>query len=104
MNLFENFPDLLFATKLIKESKYWHGTGRICNYLNRLLHEVLRCEAANKNNNLHIIRMKTNAVLDKSASIYFIIICLPPSFLVHVSASLRCVELSFCVSQTLSSL
>jgi hypothetical protein len=27
--------------KFINESVYWRGTGKISNYLNRLLHEVL---------------------------------------------------------------
>jgi len=32
--------------KFINESMYWLGTGRICNCLNRLLHEVLRSAPA----------------------------------------------------------
>jgi hypothetical protein len=32
--------------KLINESMYWHGTGRISNCLNRLLHEGLHCAPA----------------------------------------------------------
>jgi len=32
--------------KLINECIYWHGTGRISNSLNRLLHEVLGCATA----------------------------------------------------------
>ena len=28
------------------ESIYWHGTGKISNCLNRLLHEVLGCSPA----------------------------------------------------------
>ena len=29
--------------KFINESVYWHGKGRICNCVNRLLHEALGC-------------------------------------------------------------
>jgi len=32
--------------KLINESMYWHGTSRISNSFNRLLHEVLDCATA----------------------------------------------------------
>jgi hypothetical protein len=32
--------------KFIYESTYWHGTGKIFNCLNRLLHEVLGCAQA----------------------------------------------------------
>jgi len=32
--------------KLINESVYWHGTGRILSCLNRLVHEVLGCAPA----------------------------------------------------------
>jgi hypothetical protein len=28
---------------LINENIYWHGTGKISSFLNRLLHEVLGC-------------------------------------------------------------
>jgi hypothetical protein len=31
--------------KFIKESLYWHGTGRIFDSLKRLLHEVMGCAA-----------------------------------------------------------
>ena len=31
---------------IINESIYWHGIGRICNCLNRLLQEVLDCAPA----------------------------------------------------------
>jgi hypothetical protein len=30
----------------ISESMYWHGKGRICNCLNRLLHGVVGCVPA----------------------------------------------------------
>jgi len=33
----------LLIMKLINESIYWHGIGRISNSLNKLLHEVLGC-------------------------------------------------------------
>ena len=33
----------LLIMKLINDSMYWHGTGRISYCLNRLLHEVLSC-------------------------------------------------------------
>jgi hypothetical protein len=29
--------------KFINESVYWHGAGKLCNFLNRLLLEVLGC-------------------------------------------------------------
>jgi hypothetical protein len=32
--------------KFIDRSIYWHGTGRIFNYLNRLLHDILGCAPA----------------------------------------------------------
>jgi len=32
--------------KFIHENIYWHGTGRISNFLNRLIHEVLGCVPA----------------------------------------------------------
>jgi hypothetical protein len=32
--------------QFINESIYWHGTGRICNHLNRLLRDVLGCASA----------------------------------------------------------
>jgi hypothetical protein len=35
MNLFEN--------KFINENIYWHGTHKICSFLNRLLDGVLGC-------------------------------------------------------------
>jgi hypothetical protein len=32
--------------KFVNESIYWHGTGRISNCLNKLLHGVLGCASA----------------------------------------------------------
>jgi len=36
----------LLIIKFIDECVYWHGTGEISNYLNRLLQEVLGCAPA----------------------------------------------------------
>jgi len=36
----------LLIIKLINESTYWHGSGRIFNCLNRLLQQVLGCAPA----------------------------------------------------------
>jgi hypothetical protein len=36
----------LLIVKHINDSIHWHGAGRICNCLNRLLHEVLGCAPA----------------------------------------------------------
>jgi multidrug efflux pump subunit AcrB len=43
MNLFESFFFFLLLTrKFFNENIYWHGTGKISHFLNRLLRGVLR--------------------------------------------------------------